>query len=475
MSNSNTTLCPECGTEQPDTAPFCQDCGYRMRSPKTVREPAVSVSPGDDGPETDAAADRDGSGADESPSPPGRNPGGRQSGGRPGRQMVPTSGDEAGDQTGSGSQAGTPSPQSPVDASSDTIVEGMRAVSADDDHGGDESADGTEGATESPKSSPDSDAHSARDHQGATSPIEAQRTRIRWIVGGTVTACIAVVTGLTLLHIDRGEAADEQQQQVGVDHEVIEIDEGRFRRGLAEDAEAFILEFCYRYHDDPERDCARDRLLEGEYPEQTVEMPAYRIDSIPVRNSDYQACVEDEACEPIAWDDCDVWTPKGLQVGLRAPDILRRGDRPVVCVDHDRAADYCQWRGGALPTHNQWERAARGDTSPLFPWGNRWEPDRANWGEMDVMQTAVAGEIDGFAWTSPPGAFPDGKSAHGLYDMAGNVAEWTRVDDEALSAEVRGGSWVSNPFELRSTGREEHDVDAVRSDIGFRCSYPAGE
>lgn len=459
MSQSDTTMCPECETQQPDTAPFCQNCGYRMRSPKTIRETAVPVSSDDNGSDDQTSA------APSSSEAP-------QSGGRPSRRMV--TGDD------NTEKAASPSPpdrsgateQSPVDTSSDTIVEGMRAVSDDDTSGTSRTDSDADPTPDEQSSGPDSEAHPARQSGAETSPIEAQRTRIRWIVGGTVAACIAVVTGLTFLHLDRGEAAETTEREA-VEPEIIEIEEGRFRRGLAEDAEAFILEFCYRYHDDPERDCARERLLEGEYPQETVQMPAYRIDSIPVRNVDYRECVDDDGCEPIAYDDCDVWTPRGLQMGVRVPDVLRRDNRPVVCVDYERAADYCRYRGGHLPTHNQWEKAARGDASPLFPWGNRWEPERANWGEMDVMQTSIAGEVDGYAWTSPPGAFPDNKSPHGLYDMAGNVNEWIHAEDGALTSHVRGGSWISNPFELRTTAREEFELETTRTDVGFRCAYPA--
>ena len=131
---------------------------------------------------------------------------------------------------------------------------------------------------------------------------------------------------------------------------------------------------------------------------------------------------------------------------------------------------YCKWRDGDLPSHNQWEKAARGRDAPIYPWGDYWEPDYANWGERDVMRTSIAGKLDGYAWTSPPGAFPDGRSPFGLDDMAGNVAEWV-LGDDPLRGHVRGGSWVSNPFELRTTARRELPADALRTDIGFRCAY----
>ncbi len=467
-SDAETTTCPECETEQPESAPFCQNCGYRMRSPKTVREPIMDLSSSeptqDDGPTSTNRPPRtersqDSTSTDESASSPTR-------------RMIPAPGGTS-DTTGANGavgDAGSTEPSGNADDSPDTVIEGMKAVPTDTD---DNTANRrTDSESDGVSATSDSNESVARQPTTGRIPIDDQRTRIRWTVGGAVAACVAVVFGLSWLHLERQSSAESDSTATDVDEKIIDIEAGPFRRGLSEDAEAFILDFCYRYHDDPEQDCDRERLLSGEYPEQTVEMPAYRIDAIPVRNADYDQCVDDGACAPLDDSDCAIWTPRGLQPGLRAPDILRSADRPVVCVEREDAQDYCEYRGGQLPTHNQWEKAARGDGAPLFPWGDRWQPDRANWGETDIMRVSVAGEIDGFAWTSPPGAFPEGTSPYGVHDMAGNVAEWVRGNDPMIG-QVRGGSWVSNPFELRTTVRKDVDADARRSDVGFRCTYPA--
>lgn len=452
MSESDTIACPECESEQPTTAPFCQNCGYRMRSPKTVREPMLAF--GDD--TTDDGDDSTSNDGEQSA---------EMSSNRPSRRIVGSGGDTAPEEIDE-----PPAPESRgPDTGTDTLVEGMRAVSPRDTSDADATDEPADPRASDSSPTVDGQAVPSQDHQTARLPVDRQRSKIRWIVGGTLVACVAVVAGLSWLHLERQAAGAESPGQL-VEPEVITIDEGPFRRGLSEQAQAFILEFCYRYHDDPDEACDRELLLDGEYPERTVKMPEYDIDAIPVRNTDYRECVDSAVCDPVDYENCDVWTPQGLQVGARVPRVLRRDHHPVVCVDRRRAIDYCEFKDGSLPTHNQWEKAARGDETPLFPWGDRWQPDRANWGERDVMRVPVPGRLDGYAWTSPPGAFPDGISPTGVYDMAGNVSEWVRGEDP-LMGYVRGGSWTSNPFELRTTARTPLDVEAKRTDVGFRCVY----
>ncbi len=437
MTDAQTTTCPECETEQSKTAPFCQNCGYRMRSPKTMREPMLAPTTGAGGSNSSRKSSR------------------------PKRDMKSMSDD--------GEPESLPA-QRPTRATGngpDTIVEGMEAVGARPD----DSSNNGDGDPAESGAHLQSGANVQRRDTARSTPIDANRSRTRWVVGATLVGCLGVIAGLSWLHLERQSDQDDARQVDRVSDEIVDIEAGTFRQGLSDDAEAYILEFCYRYHDDPERDCDRDRLLEGEVPQQTVDMPAFQIDAAPVINAEYTECVEAGACEAINYDDCDVWTPQGLQPGARVPQVLREDDRPVVCVNRSEAAAYCEFRDGQLPTHNQWEKAARGDDNVIYPWGNHWESDIANWGEMDVVRMAVPGKLDGYAWTSPPGAFPGGKSPKGVWDMAGNVAEWIREEDDELTGYVRGGSWVSNPFELRATAREQRDADARRTDIGLRCVY----
>lgn len=136
---------------------------------------------------------------------------------------------------------------------------------------------------------------------------------------------------------------------------------------------------------------------------------------------------------------------------------------PVTNISLEKAQAYCAFAGGRLPTSAEWVLAASGEEARRFPWGAHGL----------VCRRASFGLIDGPCANEGihpdvAGARPDGSTPSGLFDMAGNVAEWT-VSEEG-KALLYGGSFRSKTageLKVWTSSRPE-----VRDDVGFRCVYP---
>jgi formylglycine-generating enzyme required for sulfatase activity len=179
------------------------------------------------------------------------------------------------------------------------------------------------------------------------------------------------------------------------------------------------------------------------------------------------------------------------------------GDHPVVHVAYQDAEAYAKWAGKELPTEAEWEFAARGGLDrAVFAWGNEMQPGG------NVMANTWQGDFpwentleDGYERTSPVGAFPP--NGYGLYDMAGNVWEWTcdwyrnahveaksvccsasrraSVDDSYDPGQpqlriprkvLKGGSHLCAPnycLRFRPSARSPQMIDSSMSHLGFRC------
>ncbi len=87
-------------------------------------------------------------------------------------------------------------------------------------------------------------------------------------------------------------------------------------------------------------------------------------------------------------------------------------DNPVACITWYEAEAYANWRGGRLPTEAEWEYAARGKQSLVYPWGNEFDSSRGNIVEKTGMK--------------PVGSYPSGACWIGAVDVAGNVMEWVQ-------------------------------------------------
>jgi formylglycine-generating enzyme required for sulfatase activity len=184
--------------------------------------------------------------------------------------------------------------------------------------------------------------------------------------------------------------------------------------------------------------------------------------------------------------------------------IEGRENHPVVHVAYPDVEAYSEWIGKEIPTEAEWEFAARGGLDGAeYAWGDNFEPDgqiMANtWqGEFPIENLAK----DGFEWTSPIGSFPP--NGYGLYDMIGNVWEWTsdwyeehrtvtrpccgKVDPKGGEREksydprlrgvriprkvMKGGSYLCAPNyckRYRPAARMGQAIDTSTCHLGFRC------
>jgi iron(II)-dependent oxidoreductase len=223
--------------------------------------------------------------------------------------------------------------------------------------------------------------------------------------------------------------------------------------------------------------------LASEQPAHRVQLSSgYWIDKFEVTNASFA-----RFAEAGGYQDPSYWSSQGLEW------LQRQGNRklplrcaaeeppdfPRVCVTWYEAQAYASWRGGRLPTEAEWEYAARGPRSNIYPWGDEWDPAKANVVDSD-RPTAV-------------GSFPAGASWIGALDMSGNAMEWVGdwLDPDYYSLRVsvdpqgpesgrikieKGGWWGSNPYVARAAYRHFEDPpDYQDHHIGFRVVTQEGE
>jgi formylglycine-generating enzyme required for sulfatase activity len=206
-----------------------------------------------------------------------------------------------------------------------------------------------------------------------------------------------------------------------------------------------------------------------EMPQHAVYLPSFYIDQKEVTQGQFarfsHATQYPKPIVPVFQDDLS---------------LITKPELPVIGISWDAAKDYCQWSGKRLSTEAEWEKAAGGEQGYRWPWGNN-SPDKA---------ANLSGEEDGYKYLAPPGQFEAGRSPYGLYDMAGNAAEWVadwydadyyknspfkvpKGPDKGKYRVYRGGSWNDLPSNARVAKRfaaAPHQTSAV---IGFRCAKDA--
>ncbi|MCJ7735657.1 MAG: formylglycine-generating enzyme family protein [Anaerolineales bacterium] len=169
--------------------------------------------------------------------------------------------------------------------------------------------------------------------------------------------------------------------------------------------------------------------------------------------------------------------------GQDASPTPELANHPVTMVTWFGAQAYCEFYGWRLPTELEWEKAARGTdliegNGLAFPWGDEIQSNQANFYSSHDLIEKISGKLGG---TTPVGFYngssyegfqtEDQASPYGLYDMAGNVWQWTG-DDYARQhyRYLRGGSFYSYEVDLRVWKRNSAGPTFFAPDVGFRCA-----
>lgn len=214
-----------------------------------------------------------------------------------------------------------------------------------------------------------------------------------------------------------------------------------------------------------------DNRMPDEGPQHRMNTQAYYIDQYEVTNLQYQKYLQATGNK----------APQHFVNGAPPPGKV---DHPVVYVSWFDAKRYCEWAGKRLPSDIEWEKAARGTDGRTFPWGEEFDINKVN---SPVRWANLGVEGD----TTPVGAFSGGVSPYGLYDVSGNVWEWTSATyapypgntrkSENYSVNYRvlkGGSWwdcsfyqcgISAPLYNRSFFHPK----TMNNSFGFRCAKDA--
>jgi iron(II)-dependent oxidoreductase len=236
-------------------------------------------------------------------------------------------------------------------------------------------------------------------------------------------------------------------------------------------------------------------------PMHEVELAGYHIDKHPVTNEQYKNFLQfinqngHVCCHPDEDPNRD-----HTAAHIRDPRF-NQDDMPVTGIDWYDAYAYAAYAGKKLPTDEQWEKAARGTEGQQYPWGNDWQPEHAHYAESCF--NAEINNLDEWedVLRNYSGVYPrktvvannaiaGNVSPYGVYDMVGNVWEWTRTNyftrkhmdpffkgrDQAdfmnrasAFAVIRGGCFTSLPEMLRTYYRGKDLLTDRHCEIGFRC------
>ncbi len=204
---------------------------------------------------------------------------------------------------------------------------------------------------------------------------------------------------------------------------------------------------------------------------QRSQVSAFRISRYPVTNAQFDAFQQD----PQGYANARWWPPAAREWRARHPgprsSTFSNELRPRERVTWYEAMAFCNWLsdrlgvGVSLPTSLQWMRAARGDDTRVFPWGDEFDRQRCNVRESFIRMTSQVSR------------YREGASPCGAQDMAGNVWEWCRDAQGGATGGkrlVHGGSFLSEAQRAVIDFRYFLAPERAHASIGFRLTQLPG-
>ena len=299
--------------------------------------------------------------------------------------------------------------------------------------------------------------------------IAGHTSRVRRYLRAVGYVLIATVMGASFLRTATVAANDAQRTVENIaalanGALMVTVAEGPFIMGTARTShEPFSFDLQY---DDTEQ------------PQRRIWLSQYEIDRDEVSLGEYLLWLQQQQ-RPLP-EEVRKLIDHLTTIHAMPPETLTRW--PALYVTWSEASDFCRTHEKRLPTEAEWEKAARGNSGNLFPWGQRPPtPALAMFGQYHVHEIPIVAPVD---------SGEEGRSPYGLHHMAGNAAEWVEdwfgIDYYVTMPDrnphgpangrykvVRGGSWKSAPALLRTATRSGASPDRRAATIGFRCARSA--
>lgn len=261
---------------------------------------------------------------------------------------------------------------------------------------------------------------------------------------------------------------------LAADHAMLVVEAGQFIAGSTlEERQQAYADYLRTAGDDTARN---EQWFEMEAERHVSKLPSFRIDQQPVTNAAYAEFVRDTRATPPFVDKAS-WQTQGSDDDDDDAHVQRFGwqgddppsgreDHPAVLMTWQEASAYCAWRGALvkqarrLPSADEFEKAARGPSGRVYPWGQSFDADKLN--------SRVTGPVD----TVSVGSFPSGASVYNVLDTAGNIRQWTSTawPHQQGWMTVKGSTWADYAGVGRGACRQGHRPETRHVLVGFRCA-----